>query len=181
MNPTSRASISGGGWLTERARILQRICKTVEGRRARGQSLHRALRWHVWCLRRRTYKSAPGKRVRLCEGTLGRIYYAWLASGRDPRAFALNYKFSRQPVSADVTRAFIRANAAPQVFSMHAAWRHLRETWDQGIPLPNARTLIESLPTETRKALRQMHRERRKLAGQSAMLCRQIEGLANGS
>lgn len=177
---SSPALLSGRPtWMRERARILQRICESVEDRRARGMSLHKALRRPAWAWKSKTYKS--GKPVRLTEGTLARLYYAWRANGRTPEAFALGYKFTRKPISAALATAFIKANAREGVTSMQAAFSELCRTHTDSEALKgiSERMLVESLSPELRAALCQAHWERRKRASQERKLGRQLEALAN--
>lgn len=162
-----------------RARLLQRICECVDRRRARGQSLHRALRSPVWYWKQRTYKN--GKPVRFSEATLTRAYYAWVAAGRATDAFTLRYKVSRKPISSALKRALIQANTSANVRSMRAAFRKISQQARNRKALKgvSARVLIESLPPEVRTALRKAHAERRELAAQCDKVSRQVKKLAN--
>jgi hypothetical protein len=153
--------------------MLQRICKSIERRRAGGQSFRRAVRYAAWYWRERTYRAAPKVKVKLSRHTIRTLYYRWRRSGKRLGCFALQYKTRCCPVSRSLVGQFLRSCAAPGICSLAAAWARLQPA---GVSI---RALTEATPEALRLAIRAALRERRKLRGQEARLARRIEALAS--
>jgi hypothetical protein len=154
------------GWFRERARILKRVFSCIEKRKERGQAVRRicahfARRWHG-----KTYRSAPGKAIRLSCVRLVTLYYRYLRSGKRPEILALGYKVKRTGISPALICRFLDECAAPGICSMREAWQRLPPA---GISM---RLLVGMVPAETRLTIRRRHQARRNLRAQEAATAR---------
>ena len=158
-------------WFRERARMLQRICQSIERRRERGQTVRKAVVYFGWYWHGRSCRTAPGIKVRLGATALKNIYYRWRRSGKKIESFQPNYRL-RPVVDAALVSRFLDACAAAGVGSMTAAWGRLNAG---GVSL---RALVAALPARKRLAIRAAHRSRRDLMAKDRALGQKIRGLA---
>ncbi len=78
-------------WQKERALLLQKACIRVKARIARGGKLLRSVRLVARSMNGRTFKSDPGRTLKLSPKTLLPLYYKWRVNGESPAVFTLYY------------------------------------------------------------------------------------------
>jgi hypothetical protein len=136
--------------------MLDRICRCIEGRRAKGQSLHKALLWFSWYWKDRCYKTSPAQRIRFGYGTLRRIYYTWRAAGGNAEALQLRYwGNSKDRLGIDAIMRMAEQCLVPGVRSLSAAHRQIS---------PTKRThhaYRHAMPARLRKGVAHLHEARR--------------------
>lgn len=109
-------------WQSERAAILQRICRRIQARERAGQSRHQAVklfsrRWHG-----RPLKCDPSRRLALTEATLYRLYKHWRLQGGMPDSFRLHFVPGCRRIAAPVLLRFLNLIADREFKSFRAAW-----------------------------------------------------------
>jgi hypothetical protein len=144
-------------WEIERARRVHRICRCIEGRHARGQSLHRAVRWFAWYWRGRHYNSDPARPMRLGAQTIRRLLYQWRAGGRTPEAVALQWHRGAQKLAAGAVLDLARIGQAPGIRTFQAAYDQLPS------PIVSASAFYYAMPAEVRKPLLALFAARRRV------------------
>ena len=134
-------------WQRERIQRLCRIFRCVDGRIARGQTMHKALVWFAWRWKNRSYKHAPGQRIHFGYGTLRALYSRWKASGRRPDSLIQHYRVRGQGVGLATVRAQAEAALAPGCQSFRAAFKCLKQ------PLGSESAYRYATPEPLRRAL----------------------------
>lgn len=144
-------------WQRERARRVNRICRCIEGRLARGQSLRRAVRWFAWYWRDRHHRSDPARPIRLGAETIVRLLRQWRAGGRTHQAVALRFRPGLQTLTPGNVLELARLGLAPGVRSLRAAYEQLAS------PPVTASAFFHAMPIEVRKPLMALFAARRRL------------------
>jgi hypothetical protein len=111
-------------WQRERDRIIAHICRRMEKRNERGQSLDAAARLYSRHWHGRPYRTDPHRPLQLSSKTILRHFRAWRKAGRTPAAFALHYKSPNKFEPGHVFE-FAQLCAAPGVRSLTAAYAQL--------------------------------------------------------
>lgn len=175
---------SGPDWQWERQRILESIVRSVDRRRARGESVREAITYFAWYWGNRTYRTAPHRRIRLSKWRIRSVYYAWRRCGRASSAISLRFRAGKASVGPDTIRKLILACASPDVLSFSAAFRTLA---DPGVSLSSMLNRLPALTKaelkrrlEQRRALRtEMQEFRRSWTAKECAFRRAIAGLAS--
>lgn len=153
-------------WQVELTRILTRLCKAIEARRARGQTFRQALKQPVWYWSKpRFFRNDKTRRVRLSRGSIIRWYYLWKASG--PETFTLNYIYGADRLGAARLDKFIETAISSGASSYRQAYQALHDTSVSGI------TYRDALAPRTRARLSTLFRLRRKAAYTVRMIRRE--------
>lgn len=136
MNAFLQSSNQLPAWQVERAAILQRACRSLKGRRERGESLERAGKIVARRYDGMTLKCDPARTLQLKHKTLRRLFRLWVRRGESPEVFRLNYVHGRQSVftSPILTRFLQFIVDCPQP-SLAIAWKKFSErggNWGPG-------------------------------------------------
>ncbi|MEO5804102.1 MAG: hypothetical protein ABIR24_11295 [Verrucomicrobiota bacterium] len=128
--------ISKHNWLAERGRILLRLCRCLESRIQRGQSLRIAARKLIRKWNGRAYRVEPKRRIRLSALSLVAHYKKWLRDST-AQAFELNY---RGPTARKVPALFIleaaRRAQSSGVYSIQSLLRSIHADLKAGKQIP---------------------------------------------
>jgi hypothetical protein len=101
---------------------LHQVCRCIEGRIERGQTLEKAVRWFVRQWKGRCFKRLPGRPVRSSRQTILRVLYLWRQGGRTPAAVAGRYRCPRQRIHAAQVHDLVKLCLSPRVGSFAAAY-----------------------------------------------------------
>ncbi|MDB6023326.1 MAG: hypothetical protein JWQ04_3183 [Pedosphaera sp.] len=167
MSTVTTPSISVPQWQLERCRRLHRICRNIEGRIQRGQSLRKSVRWFTWYWASRFYRCDKTSPAKFCAQTLLRIYYQWRDNGKSPDAIALRYRGTRPKLSPDALQRFLNAAIVGDARSFKAAWQRM----DPRTGTPSA--YHHALPPRIRRQLVQLFHHRRSAQRLANRLARQ--------
>ena len=109
-------------WQRERAKKLQRSCRTIKAAIQHGEKIGRVIRRLSRRHNGRCFKCDPARQLALTEGTLRRMWDKWKVS-ENPTAFRLNYFSKPSAVPAAVLVDFaVFCSGIPQR-SFASAWR----------------------------------------------------------
>jgi hypothetical protein len=105
-------------WQKERARRLQRLCSSIEGRLLRGQTLRQAIKQPARRYSKpRVYRCDPARRVRLSRSRLRALFYLWR---KNPCAEVFHLRYAKRGHSMPLpeVQRFVSLLAAPGVTSI---------------------------------------------------------------
>ncbi|HEX3627267.1 MAG TPA: hypothetical protein VH280_17815 [Verrucomicrobiae bacterium] len=123
-------------WQRERDGILQRACRSLKGRRERGECLERAGKIVARRYDGLAFKCDPERKLRLNHKTLRHLFREWTHNGESSDVFRLNYIHGRQSVftSPILTRFLQFIIDRPQP-SLASAWKKFSQrggNWGPG-------------------------------------------------
>ena len=120
MNSSSQNSTPA--WQVERAQRLQRACRSIETRLARGEQNRRAFRRVAKYQHGRPFRCDPSRTMRLSEGTLRYLFPRWKNGGKVSAAFQLHYRPRISAIPAPVLVCFAEFCANNRLRSLASAW-----------------------------------------------------------
>lgn len=122
MKASVQATKQTSNWQTERAKILQRACRSIKAAAQRGAPIGRAIRRTARRYNGRPFKCDPARRLAVSSKSLRRHWDAWRRGGELPAAFRLQFKSRPSAVTAPVMIRFADFCATGRRKSMRAAW-----------------------------------------------------------
>lgn len=142
------------------ARLTHLACRWVERAIERGKPSAKTIARIAGQLNGR--RIAGGKRLRLSKDGLRQKLWQWRKAGRKPEAWPWRYKPGRGIKLTEVMRrGFAAMCVAPGVTSMLAAWRLFHAK--HGEAAPSYSVAARSFTRDQSKAVRELHRMRRRL------------------
>ncbi|HEY3762684.1 MAG TPA: hypothetical protein VGN23_13135 [Verrucomicrobiae bacterium] len=109
-------------WQIERVQVLQRACRSFEGRIGRGERRCKAAKRVAARYHGKPFKADPSHNLSLRPVTLRHWYRAWKEGGKVSGVFRLKYHPNQPTVRAAVFIRFTNFICSRRLSSMRAAW-----------------------------------------------------------
>ena len=115
-------------WAAERARILRRLCQRIEANVQAGSKTEAEIRKAARRWNGKPFKTTPGRKLKLSEETLGRVYRKW-KPGHSEAAFELGYLTHGTTLPEWAIKQFCRNCSRAGITSRAEAVRATQAQW----------------------------------------------------